>query len=125
MIGLRPEVSAALVENGFAGIRPLGSVRWRTGIETQELHMKTFLALALTVAFAAPALAAEKCPKPEAMNRKTRIALLIKASHTGYRDIRIVEDCGRYQVRATRDGVKTRVWYDPATLQIIPVNPGS
>ncbi|MFZ1681282.1 MAG: PepSY domain-containing protein [Rhizobiaceae bacterium] len=87
--------------------------------------MKIFLALALTAAAAFPAVAAEKCPRPDAMNRQTKIALLIKASHTGYRDIRIVEDCGRYQVRATKDGVKTRVWYDPETLRVIGVDQSS
>lgn len=87
--------------------------------------MKNLIALALTAAVVLPAAAAEKCPKSAAMNRQTKIALLIKASHTGYRDIRISEGCGCYEVRAVKDGVKTRVWYDPATLQVIRTDRGS
>lgn len=87
--------------------------------------MKVIPALVLAALFASPALAAEKCPKSPAMNRQTKIALLIKASHTGYKDIRITEGCGCYEVRAVKDGVKTRVWYDPETLMPIRMDQGS
>ena len=81
--------------------------------------MKFLLALTASALLSTAAFANDDCAKAPKPDRQAKIAVLMKASQAGYKDIRISADCGCIDVRATKDGQKAQLRYDGATLALI------
>lgn len=81
--------------------------------------MKFLLALTASALMSTTAFAGGNCAKAPKPDRQAKIAVLMKASQAGYKDIRISTDCGCIDVRATKDGQKAQLRYDGASLALL------
>ncbi len=81
--------------------------------------MKFLAALMASALLSTAAFANDDCAKAPKPGRDAKIAVLMKASQAGYKDIRISVDCGCIDVRASKDGQKAQLRYDGVTLALI------